>query len=212
MAWFREKKKNPAGGRGITNFTNELWAAGSKSHKQHDDTYDPRKYYAVVRETALIKCLCARVPVRVRAKERAFVHLGIASMTHTFARGAHASSPPSLTSPVSVIASIHPSICPLHSSPLVSSLLLSAPLLSASPLPIDFCSFQLSLLINSNGPVLCKKTRVKISSSNVELCHRPISEKSPSPLFTWRHLTFFDVTKGIVSEMPPHMCFVFVPL
>lgn len=148
------KKKNTAGGRGITNFTNE---PGQNRTNKHGDTYDPRKYYAVVRETALIKCLCARVPVRVGAKERAFVHLGIASMTHTFARGAHASSPPSLTSPVSVIASIHPSICPLHSSPLVSSLLLSAPLLSASPLPMDFCSFQLSLVIDSNGRVLCKK-------------------------------------------------------
>lgn len=51
-------------------------------------------------------------PVHARHGEGAFLHLGIASVTHTFAQRHGASKPPSFTSH-SVLQ--HPSICPLIS-------------------------------------------------------------------------------------------------
>lgn len=71
----------------MNDLVDKFLTAGLK-HKCVTATSDPWKHYTVVKET--VKAY-QNVRTCVRVKERAFVHPGIASVTHAFARKAHAS-------------------------------------------------------------------------------------------------------------------------
>lgn len=93
----------------INDLANEFLTA-LLSHMRANLTSDAWKYDHVVKETVTANqnlCTC-KTWMCVWAKEGAFVHPGIASVTQTCAHNVHASNPPSFTPPpFSVSTSIH---------------------------------------------------------------------------------------------------------